>query len=57
VRGSSIAVEILDNVATPRAIKLRFDRLSKTTYDVCVNGQSLGKISSDKLRQGIDVAI
>lgn len=57
VQNSSIAVEILDNLAIRRSIKVRFDKLSKSSYEVSVNGQSLGSIPSDKLKQGVNVAI
>ncbi len=57
VQNSSIAVEILDNLATRRSIKVRFDKLLKSSYEVSVNGQSLGSIPSDKLKQGVNVAI
>jgi hypothetical protein len=57
VKGPAIAVELLDNVASPRATQIMFGKLSRKQYVLTVNGKSIGKFSSNQLRKGVDVAL
>jgi hypothetical protein len=54
---SSIRVELLNNLAGSRTIKLKFGNVKRGKFDLTVNGKSLGEFSSDELKKGIDVAI
>jgi len=54
---SSIRVELLNNLAGSRTIKLKFGNPKRGKFDLTVNGKSLGEFSSDELKKGIDVAI
>jgi len=57
VTGTTISVELLDNIAASRAVKMTFDKLSEKQYTLVVNGISLGKFTETELRRGIDVSI
>jgi hypothetical protein len=57
VTGARIAVTILDNVATPRSVRLVFDRMARQTYTVVVNDKELGKFSRQQLRGGLAVSL
>jgi hypothetical protein len=57
VTGKTIAVEILDNVSSPRPIKLVFGAVRKGTYVVQINGKRVGSYASTKLEKGIDITL
>jgi hypothetical protein len=57
VDGSSVRVEVLDNLSMPRTIKLTFGKVERGEFTLTVNGKSLGRFSSDELTKGVDVAI
>lgn len=57
VKASTINVELIDNLATHRSIKMTFGQVSKKSYKVVVNGETLGTFSKEQLRKGIDVAL
>lgn len=57
VKASTINVEMLDNLATHRSIKMTFGQGSKKSYTLVVNGEKLGTFSKEQLRKGIDVAL
>jgi hypothetical protein len=52
-----IRFEILDNVATPRRIKIKFAKLVHANYELTINEKLLGMFSADELQNGIDVAL
>jgi hypothetical protein len=57
VKDASIAVKVLDNVSHPRSIRVKFDKLERSSYHVLINTKSFGKLSSAELKRGIDVAL
>jgi hypothetical protein len=57
IDGSSIHVQIVDNLSRPRAIKLRFGKVMNGDFEVTINGKPVGRRSSGDLTKGIDVAI
>lgn len=57
IKGSTINVSLLDNVSMPRAVKVKFNKLSKTSYEIVINNTSLGKHGSKELQEGIYVAL
>jgi hypothetical protein len=57
VKGSSIDVAILDNVARPRTIRLKFDKLDRPSYHVLINNMSHGKKSLRDLQNGVTVQL
>ena len=57
VKGQTIYVELLDNVASSRTATVIFGSLSRKNYELTVNGKSLGKFSSKELQKGVDVDI
>jgi rhamnogalacturonyl hydrolase YesR len=57
VNRSTIKINILDNVSTPRKITMKFGHLDKPEYQIEINGKKVGKFSAGELRKGIRVAI
>jgi len=57
VSGTTIEVEVINNLATARTIKLKFGNASKTAYNVIVNKKPMGRIKAAVLKEGIDVAL
>jgi hypothetical protein len=57
VNGSSIQVELLDNLSMPRTIKLKFGNMERAEFELTVNGRNIGKFSSEELTKGVDVAM
>jgi len=57
VQGSSMIVELVDNLSVPRTIRLKFDKLSQSHYQLAVNGKAFIDISQEELKEGIDVEI
>ncbi len=57
VKGSSIDVAILDNVALPRTIRVKFDKLDRPSYHVLINNMSHGKKSLRDLQNGVTVQL
>jgi hypothetical protein len=57
ITGSSVRVELLNNLSASRTVKLRFGNIRSGTFDLTVNGMKLGMFSSQELKKGIDVAI
>lgn len=57
IEGSSIRVEVVDNLSTPRTIKLKFGRTTRPQFEVTVNNNHIGRFSSATLKEGIQVAI
>lgn len=57
IEESAIRFELLDNVATPRRVKIKFAKLSHSNYELAINEKLFGTFSSDELQNGIDVAI
>ena len=57
VNGSSIRVELLDNLSRPRTIRLKFGNGTTSGYDIVVNNKKYGRVSAETMKDGIDVAI
>ena len=57
VKGSSIAIKVLDNTSHPRLIRVKFDKLERSSYRILINTKSFGKLLSAELKRGIDVAL
>ena len=57
VAGSSIQVEVVDNLKKTRSIRLKFGNMNKTHYKVTVNNKPMGRLSADAMKEGIDVTI
>jgi hypothetical protein len=58
--GDSIAVDVLDNIETPRSIEMRFLLPAETqggSFHLVVNGKRLGAFEADQLRKGIRVTL
>ncbi|MDZ7313008.1 MAG: hypothetical protein ONB45_17210 [candidate division KSB1 bacterium] len=53
----AIRFELLDNVATPRRVKVKFARLIHSNYELTINEKLLGTFTADELQNGIDVAL
>lgn len=54
---SAIRVEVADNLARTRTIKLKFGNVTKSHYSVTVNNKPMGRFSAAALKEGIDVTI
>jgi hypothetical protein len=57
VERDSIKFDLLDQVATPRRVKVKFAHLSLPQHELTVNGNHLGKFSSHELQNGVDIAL
>jgi hypothetical protein len=57
VNENAIRLELHDNVAIPRRVKVKFARLLQSHYSLLINQEQLGKFSAHELENGIDVAI
>lgn len=57
IGGSSVRVEVLNNLSESRTIKLRFGNALQGNFDLTVNGKELGVFSSEELEKGVDVTI
>ncbi|HCA80439.1 MAG TPA: hypothetical protein DEP53_11975 [Bacteroidetes bacterium] len=57
IEGSSVRVEVLNNLSASRTIKLTFGNATQGNFDLTVNGSKLGTFSSDELTRGVDVTI
>jgi hypothetical protein len=53
----AISVDMLDNLSTPRTLRLKFGRLTRGEYEITINKKPLGRFSSAELTKGINVAI
>jgi hypothetical protein len=54
---TSISVDVIDNLSTPRTINLKFGRLTKSEYEITINNKLLGRFPATQLMKGIDVTI
>ncbi len=57
IDGTTIRVEVVDNLVKTRTIKVRFGNVMKPYFEVVVNNKRMGRISAATLREGIDVAL
>jgi hypothetical protein len=57
VAGTTIHVEVVDNLVIKRTVKLKFGNVTKSKYDLVINGKVLGKVAAPVLREGIDVSL
>lgn len=57
IGNSEIGVTILDNIASPRTITLKFGNTSGGQFYVRVNGKQLGQFPSNELEKGLHVAL
>jgi len=57
VSGTSVSVELLDNLALPRSIKLKFGNTADGPFNLTVNGKQVGHFSAEELRDGVSVAL
>ncbi len=57
IDGTTIRVEIVDNLVKARTIKVKFGNVMKPYFEVVVNNKRMGRISAATLREGIDVAL
>jgi hypothetical protein len=57
VTASTIHVELLDNLSSPRTIKLKFGNVTRRRFQVTVNNKAMGTFLSTELEEGIPVAI
>ena len=57
VTGSTINVELLNNLSTSRNVKLRFGNIGNKRFNLSVNGQELGTFTSSELTKGVEVTI
>jgi len=57
IEGTTIHVEVVDNLVKARTIKLKFGNVTKSHYDVVVNNKPMGRVSAAVLHEGIDVAL
>ena len=57
ITGSTIRVDVLDNLDKPRKIRLKFGNATKPSYELIVNNKAIGKTSATSLKEGIDVTI
>jgi hypothetical protein len=57
IEGTTIHVEVVDNLVKPRTIKLKFGNVMKPQYDIVVNNKPMGRVSAAVLHEGIDVAL
>ncbi|MFH0991692.1 MAG: hypothetical protein V1799_16925 [bacterium] len=57
VKGNVIDVDLLDNLALKRSIRITVDRTEKKPYELIVNGKSYGVKSQIDLRKGIQVEL
>ena len=57
VERNVIRVELADNLATPRSVRLTFGNMREKDYEVLVNGKSVGRRETVVLERGIDIAL
>lgn len=57
VTANAIRVEVLDNLAASRMIKLKFGNLKKSKYEIVVNNKPIGLLAAASLLEGIDVPL
>ena len=57
IAGSSIKVDLLNNLTGSRTMNLKFGNTKRGNFDLTVNGKKLGTFSSEELKKGVDVAI
>ena len=57
ITGTTISVEVVDNLVKARTIQLKFGNVVKPHYDIIVNNKPMGRISSASLKEGINVKI
>jgi hypothetical protein len=55
VVGTTIHVDVEDNLVKARTIKMKFGNVTKPHYDVIVNNKPMGRMTSASLKEGIDV--
>jgi hypothetical protein len=55
--GDAIHVTLLDNLSSPRSLRVKFDRIKNKRYTLVINEATRGTFSAEELRKGIDVAI
>jgi hypothetical protein len=53
VHHNTISLEVLDNVSTPRSVRVVFGGVKKGTYVVRINDRQIGSFSSTSLGKGI----
>jgi hypothetical protein len=52
-----VSIHLADNIATPRTLNVRFRGVEAGTYEVQVNGNTVGTFSREQLEGGIPVGI
>lgn len=57
ITGASIQVDLLNNLTASRSVRLKFGNVSGRSFNLTVNGRSLGAFSPDELKKGVDVTI
>ena len=57
VNERKLVVNIADNLASPRSIRLTFGNMKKNAYDLVVNGENMGTKPRDELLKGITIAL
>jgi hypothetical protein len=57
VDGNSIQFGLVDDLATPRRVKVKFAQLAQPDYKLTVNGNQLWVFSSQELQNGVDIAL
>jgi len=55
--GREIHVQLRDDVATPRPLRITFGALDGGTYQIIVNERGLGSWTSQNLEKGIDISL
>ncbi|MGH7599128.1 MAG: hypothetical protein ACREOI_22460 [bacterium] len=55
IEESAIRFDLLDNVATPRRVKVKLAIPLHANYELTINAKLLGTFSTDELHNGIDV--
>jgi hypothetical protein len=57
ITGTAIRVEVMDNLAKTRIIKLKFGNVTMPQYEIVVNDQPMGRVSAASLKEGINVTL
>lgn len=57
VRADTVSALIVDDVATPRTIRLVCGQAEDHPYTVIVNGNTVGRFTPEMLKKGIDIAL